>query len=112
MTAKNVTAKKKTAANGTYVSSSHTSFSYVTLRPDDARSAPEVIGAIQSHASTVREAARQLTNRIEQFEACLASLEGRVDTWCVGCDLRVMSTAGRRFSTPVSSVLARLSFRA
>jgi len=56
------------------------SLTNVFARPSAVRSAPEVIESIHSQALAVREAAHQLTNRIEQFEACLASLEGRVDT--------------------------------
>ena len=48
------------------------------------RPAPEVIESIQDHAVSVREAAEELTKRIEQFEVYLAALKGRVDTMHFG----------------------------
>jgi len=44
------------------------------------RSSPEVVASIQDQAARVREAADEITKRIEQFQTYLGSLKGRVDT--------------------------------
>jgi hypothetical protein len=48
------------------------------------RSPPEVVESIQDHAADVREAAEELTKRIEQFEVYLATIKGRVETMHFG----------------------------
>ena len=54
------------------------------MRKKPLRSPPEVVESIQNHAEDVREAAEELTKRIEQFEVYLAAIKGRVDTMHFG----------------------------
>jgi len=49
-----------------------------------SRPSPEVIESIKHNAARVREAADEMTKRIEQFETYLGSLKGRIDTMHFG----------------------------
>ena len=50
------------------------------MRKKSPRSAPEVVASIEDHAVGVRNAADEMTKRIEEFQGYLGTLRGRVDT--------------------------------
>ena len=50
------------------------------MSKQDFRPPPAVVESIKEHAAAVREEAKELTKRIEQFEAYLATVKGRMDT--------------------------------